>query len=734
MIKESMDFIYDGIYSKELGLVNVSLESGLFTENLFSTRAIKEISTNRDKPFFQGVKKEPLQFQLSFAFEKSWDDLLISKVKQLFSQEYYKPLQFLDYPHRIYYCIVVDDSKIIHNGLKQGYLTLTFRCDSSYSYSDEEFKSEEYIITDSGLDIMLFNEGEVTIQPMVEIAKTIDSGGVEITNMNKPDKTSRFNKGQKAKGTLNFYGTSYSGETLTIDDKKFEYNVSTLSGINFNSYNDSVSFNENDGKLKLIKNPLPLDNFIVNDRQYFFTQGTNDKIIKISDINISNYFDYYVYNKTLDQIRRPYVLNNDYMLMLKRDLSNLPNDDKVSENIEPINGQTNGQEISFYKSKNRFVFIAQSYTNTLNVVYVDDKFNTNEINIGDMIKIHRLLDENGNKIISLDAYTYGMVQAVSKINSTIYKLTLDRSLDFIPVFGQDYIRLYNKTSTRVSESVDLSIPNVVKIEDSINDTLINTKACINKGTGEGVKYGTSTIKHKDIVASTINTIDNTLLLQSVTYTNIKKDKENHYYINLIGKKAKGLINFKPDTNIKDGETITIGIDTYEFDIDEYTKAENIPIDIKPFVNKAHNNLMINDNFNPYDQVRIGDIVYTFDLGTNEQYIKSKNNPVVSDRYLIKNRTKDTEFYSCRKYKNDYVKVGNINNKTDFVPATIPNQVEGDLIDIYECSYSLSVTNSNNELLFNNNKTYFPSQPQINDVIFIYSDDNLIEYEIGRAHV
>lgn len=50
-------------------------------------------------------------------------------------QDYYKPFYTVDNPNRIFYCMLEGDSKLVHNGLKQGYITLTMRCDSPYSYT-----------------------------------------------------------------------------------------------------------------------------------------------------------------------------------------------------------------------------------------------------------------------------------------------------------------------------------------------------------------------------------------------------------------------------------------------------------------------------------------------------------------------------------------------------------------------------------------------------------------------
>ncbi|MNW28317.1 Phage tail protein [compost metagenome] len=113
------------------------MNSGMQEEVFAAPRSINEISIKgRDKPYFQNNKKEPLQFQVSFAFAETWDKQMISDVARwLTEQAYYQPLFFSDDPEKIYYALCVNDPTIIHNGLNEGYLNLTFRCDAPYAYS-----------------------------------------------------------------------------------------------------------------------------------------------------------------------------------------------------------------------------------------------------------------------------------------------------------------------------------------------------------------------------------------------------------------------------------------------------------------------------------------------------------------------------------------------------------------------------------------------------------------------
>lgn len=136
-IRSSEYFIFDGIPSNDFGIINVNISSGMQEEPFVAGREIREVSIRgNDRPYFQGVQRQPLQFNVSFAFEERWNKELISKVARwLTGHEYYKPLIFSDEPEKIYYAIFVDSPTLVHNCLSEGYINLTVRCDSPYVYS-----------------------------------------------------------------------------------------------------------------------------------------------------------------------------------------------------------------------------------------------------------------------------------------------------------------------------------------------------------------------------------------------------------------------------------------------------------------------------------------------------------------------------------------------------------------------------------------------------------------------
>jgi len=214
-------------------LLNVSLSSSLYEESFGSSREIQEIEIKgRDKPYFQRIKKSPLSFNLNFAFTETWDDDLIYNIKSWLLQDYYKPMVFSDNPEIIYYCVCVSEPKIIHNGLKQGYCSLEFRCDSSYKYSPQYVYS--YDLSANSVDgtiITINNLGHENCFPILQITKVGDGSSeadVSIVNLSNAGIETKFTTAKKANGTLTFTGGAKDGEKVIIGSDVYEFDINNI--------------------------------------------------------------------------------------------------------------------------------------------------------------------------------------------------------------------------------------------------------------------------------------------------------------------------------------------------------------------------------------------------------------------------------------------------------------------------------------------------------------------------
>lgn len=180
-IKDKLYFNFNGISSKTFGLVHVELGNGMYDETLVANRTINETKqVNNDQPIFNGLEYEPLSFELNLAFEKGFNSTLIDDVIRWLFTDYYKPLYFEGNEEKIYYCMPEGNSSITHNGLEQGYVTITMRCKSSKLTSPLKMTQEQIVPSSGSTTVTINNTGHETVYPEISFTKTGSIGEVVI--------------------------------------------------------------------------------------------------------------------------------------------------------------------------------------------------------------------------------------------------------------------------------------------------------------------------------------------------------------------------------------------------------------------------------------------------------------------------------------------------------------------------------------------------------------------------
>ena len=135
-MRESLEFFFNNQSSSNFGIVNINLEGGLITERLFASRELlEEQLRGKTKPYFLSVEQKPFEFQMAFAFLNSFDNTKMREISRWLNVSYYKEFYFMDNPQFRFFVMPVVDSMITHNGMNQGYVTLTMRSNDAYSYS-----------------------------------------------------------------------------------------------------------------------------------------------------------------------------------------------------------------------------------------------------------------------------------------------------------------------------------------------------------------------------------------------------------------------------------------------------------------------------------------------------------------------------------------------------------------------------------------------------------------------
>lgn len=181
LIGGNMYFSYDGKSSKEFGLIAVQIGNGMYEDTFVSPRSLIEVKMkNQDESILQRIEEDVREFPLSIAFENKFTDSDVDKVILWLFKDSYKPF-FFEGQTRIQYAIPSGDSSIIHNGLKQGYVTLTMRTNSSKIYSPKKTTAVETVTT-TAKTITYTNSGHVEVLPEISIVKN-GAGNLTIQNL-----------------------------------------------------------------------------------------------------------------------------------------------------------------------------------------------------------------------------------------------------------------------------------------------------------------------------------------------------------------------------------------------------------------------------------------------------------------------------------------------------------------------------------------------------------------------
>jgi len=182
LIGGNMYFWYDGKSSKDFGIVSVQIGSGMYEDTFVSSRTLTEVKMkNQDESILQRIEEDVREFPLTIAFEKTFTTTDIDRVILWLFKDSYKPFYFEEDINRIQYAMPSGDSSITHNGLKQGYITLTMRTNSSKIYSQKEITAVE-TVTATAKTITYTNNGHVEVLPEISIVKN-GAGKVTIQNL-----------------------------------------------------------------------------------------------------------------------------------------------------------------------------------------------------------------------------------------------------------------------------------------------------------------------------------------------------------------------------------------------------------------------------------------------------------------------------------------------------------------------------------------------------------------------
>jgi len=224
-IRASEYFIFNNEYSTNYGVKNCNIQTGLQEEIFTYSREI--ISTQikgKDNPYLQYIKPSPLKFNVTLFFEDNFDFDKLNKLVYLLNQPYYVPMIFSEDLYKVYYVLLSDDSNLNHNCLNQGYVTLTFICNSPYSFSPI-YKSQLYDLSSNPTytDIEFVNSGFVSCTPELYIKK-VNNGDFSIINLSDVGKEFKFT-------------SLIDDEEISVNNEHEIINTSLLATFRYDNFN-----------------------------------------------------------------------------------------------------------------------------------------------------------------------------------------------------------------------------------------------------------------------------------------------------------------------------------------------------------------------------------------------------------------------------------------------------------------------------------------------------------------
>ena len=533
MIRNYLYFEYAGIDSRDFDIANVNVSSGMLDEPFVGNISLLEHKVRgKDKPYFKRKERNPLSFTVSFAFTDTFNDVKIRQVANwLTRHEYYQPLSFIpddvaEYEKKIFYALVVEDSRIIHNGLGDGYLDLTFRCDSAWGYLETE-STELLTFTGNDNPLALTNNGDLDLYPVIEIEKINSPGALVIENTTNNIKSEFYNKASGT-GYIKVNGTVYDGETIQIGDEVYEFDTgdgvvedgnilvdvsataefagSRLTFVENIKDKDSISIGKDTYEFSIDDNhrvqnikidiseevsdatgtltftgvPKPLDTVFIGNTRYVFDRSTTEGVIKITRHGVEGGSGIFcVVNRILpDNIYFVRSIDTNFLEVVSYTKNN-PFDNPRPVNSATIPNQKQGDIIEIYNGKMRHA-VANGTTNS--VIITSDTYG---LRTGDLV----------GALMSNGSIEFKKVASVTQ-NS---RITLVSALSGTPT----HFYAFSRVGLRSAEGAALETPYVVTIGATPAQTAMNLKKAINLDGIAIIDYGVGMIQNQ-LVEATIN--------------------------------------------------------------------------------------------------------------------------------------------------------------------------------------------------------------------------------------
>jgi len=224
---QSENFIFDGITSEEMGLYNVRMQSGLVeTPFMGSKSTITTKVVGKDRPYFHGVNKDVIQFNLQFSLlDEEWTPEKTHEIARWLLHDTYKSFQSSDDLGKYYYVICIDGENL-YKANNKGYVELTFESNAPFAFSPiylNEYDLSSNTTTDT---IQIENRSNINkyYYPTIEIELAGTTTNITLKNLSDGGREFSFTGLQ-------------SGETISVDNEN-KYIISDIPAVyRFSNFN-----------------------------------------------------------------------------------------------------------------------------------------------------------------------------------------------------------------------------------------------------------------------------------------------------------------------------------------------------------------------------------------------------------------------------------------------------------------------------------------------------------------
>lgn len=191
---ESTDFSYDGIYSRDKGVLLVSLEDGLVTTPFMAEREIISDSVYGNPiPYYYGVIDQPLRVTLTLAIlGGKWTLAKRREIARWLDCRRFAEFYSADETEKRYFLTYEGGIDLATDATQQGYIQVKFRNIGPYAYSPVFEKHFDLSNNTSKKTIEFEHDGDNDLYPELLWIQKIGRGDLTIRNLSNGGRVFSF--------------------------------------------------------------------------------------------------------------------------------------------------------------------------------------------------------------------------------------------------------------------------------------------------------------------------------------------------------------------------------------------------------------------------------------------------------------------------------------------------------------------------------------------------------------